>query len=119
MYKNYMYESVFAELLHEYIAARREAGFQYNNPAYHLYRFDQHCKKLEIREPVITKELYDKWSFRFDKESKTSQNNRLQALRDSVPILILWALKVTFPSPCQSRRRLFHILCRMMISGVF
>ena len=28
MYKNYMYESVFAELLHEYIAARREAGFQ-------------------------------------------------------------------------------------------
>ena len=103
MYKNYMYESVFAELLHEYIAARREAGFQYNNPAYHLYRFDQHCKKLEIREPVITKELYDKWSFRFDKESKTSQNNRLQALRGFSSYLNTMGIEsyipVTLPKP--------------------
>lgn len=103
MYKNYTYESVFAELLNEYIAVRRKAGFQYNNPAYHLYRFDQYCKKLEIREPVITKALYDKWSFRFDKESKTSQNNRLQALRGFSSYLNTMGIEsyipVTLPKP--------------------
>lgn len=72
MYKNYTYESVLAELLNEYIAVRRKAELQYDNPAYCLYRFNQYCKKLEIREPALTKELYDKWSFRFDKESKIS-----------------------------------------------
>ena len=65
--------------------------------------FDQHCKKLEIREPVITKELYDKWSFRFDKESKTSQNNRLQALRGFSSYLNTMGIEsyipVTLPKP--------------------
>ena len=82
MHKNYQYASVFAELLNDYIAARREAGFLYDNPAYWLYRFDQFCVKNDIKEAVISKPLFDLWASRTDRETKTTQNNRLQALRN-------------------------------------
>lgn len=81
MHKNHEYTSVFAKYLNEYIAIHRGAGFQYDNPAYWLYRFDQYCTNLKVAEPIITKELYDKWSSKIGNETKTTQNNRLQALR--------------------------------------
>lgn len=81
IHKSYAYASVFAKYLNEYIATHREVGFQYDNPAYWLYRFDQYCTNLKVEEPIITKELYDKWSLKSSTETKTTQNNRLQALR--------------------------------------
>lgn len=33
MHKKYVYSSVFANLLNDYISAHREAGFMYDNPA--------------------------------------------------------------------------------------
>lgn len=81
MHKKYEYTSVFSEFLRDYIALYREAGFQYDNPAYWLYRFDQHCAELSITTPFISKELYDSWSIKSNSETKTTQNNRLQALR--------------------------------------
>ena len=56
-------------------------GFKYDNPAYWLKRFDQFCTYKGVTEPEITKELYDEWSNRFDTETKTTQNNRLQAVK--------------------------------------
>ena len=82
MHKDYRYASVFAELLKDYIAVRREAGFLYDNPAYWLYRFDQFCVKNDIKEAMISKPLFDSWASRTDRETKTTQNNRLQALRN-------------------------------------
>lgn len=81
MHKKYVYTSVFAELITDYIKANRDAGFLYDNPSYWLYRFDQYCDKNSITETIITKELYEKWSAKFSTESKTTQNNRLQAIR--------------------------------------
>lgn len=81
MHKYYEYTSVFANQLNKYILARRDLGFKYDNPAYWLYRFDQFCQSQNTSVPVLTKELYNSWSKRQDTETKTTQNNRLQALR--------------------------------------
>ena len=82
MHKVYHYMSVFANPLTDYITAKREAGFMYDNPAYWLYRFDQFCIAQKVSEAVVTKPLFDAWAVRSDKETKTTQNNRLQALRN-------------------------------------
>lgn len=81
MHKYYEYMSVFSEYINDYVLAHREAGFQFDNPAYWLYRFDQFCCIECINEATVTKALYDKWSNKQATETKTTQNNRLQALR--------------------------------------
>ena len=82
MHKKYVYSSVFANLLNDYISAHREAGFMYDNPAYWLYRFDQYCAKKQVKEAIITKPLFEAWASKSDSETKTTQNNRLQAVRN-------------------------------------
>lgn len=81
MHKKYVYSSVFANLLNDYISAHREAGFRYDNPAYWLYRFDQYCDEKQVKETIITKPLFEVWASKSDSEIKTTQNNRLQAVR--------------------------------------
>lgn len=81
MHKDFNYSSIFADLISTYIQSRREAGFMFDNPAYWLFRFDQFCKARQINKTEITKELYDSWSAKQLSESKTTQSNRLQALR--------------------------------------
>jgi integrase len=81
MHKEYTYTSCFGELIYAYIESRRAAGFMYDNPAYWLYRFDQFCVERNTTVPTLTKELFDSWSIMTVNESKTTQNNRLTALR--------------------------------------
>lgn len=82
MHKEYLYNSVFANLIKDYITSRRESGFIYDNPAYWLYRFDQYCSDKENSETAVTKPLFEAWAAKSDTETKTTQNNRLQALRN-------------------------------------
>ncbi|MEG1877959.1 MAG: tyrosine-type recombinase/integrase [Lachnospiraceae bacterium] len=81
MFKKYEYSSSFANSIAEYISSRRELGFLFDNPAYWLYRFDQYCNTIHVTQDMLTKELYDTWAVRTERETKTTQNNRLQALR--------------------------------------
>lgn len=81
MHKDYLYNSIFANLINDYIASRRESGFMYDNPAYWLYRFDQFCFNKKVAEATVTKPLFEAWATKSDTETKTTQNNRLQALR--------------------------------------
>ena len=82
MHKEYPYSSVFADLIKDYITSRREAGFMYDNPAYWLYRFDQYCYGKAVKETCVTKPLFEAWATKTDTETKVTQNNRLQALRN-------------------------------------
>lgn len=81
MHKDFNYSSIFADLIRAYIQSRREAGFMFDNPAYWLFRFDQFCEARQVDKTEITKELFDSWSAKQLSESKTTQSNRLQALR--------------------------------------
>jgi len=98
MYRDYPYTSVFADLIKDYITSRRETGFTYNNPAYWLYRFDQFCSDAKICETAVTKSLYQAWASRSDTETKTTQNNRLQALRNFC--IYLNTMGITAYVPC-------------------
>lgn len=82
MHKKYIYSSVFANLLNDYISAHREACFMYDNPAYWLYRFDQYCDERQVKGATITKPLFEMWASKSDTETKTTQNNRMQAVRN-------------------------------------
>lgn len=81
MHKQYEYTSAFAVFINDYILTHRKAGFEFDNPAYWLYRFDQYCVAHKVNEAVLTKTLYDKWSEKLNTETKVTQKNRLQALR--------------------------------------
>ena len=81
MYKVYPYSSVFAELISSYITNRRKEGFLFDNPAYWLYRFDQFSVENKVKEAILTKELFDAWGMIQPTETKTTQRNRLSALK--------------------------------------
>ena len=82
MHKEYEYKSVFAKTIDEYIRSRREAGFMFDNPAYWLSRFDRFCCDNEAREDSVSKQLFDSWASKTPLESKTTQCNRLEALKN-------------------------------------
>lgn len=82
MYKEYEYKSTFSEKITEYIRAHRETGFMFDNPAYWLFRFDRFCCDNRIQEDSVSKQLFDSWASRTALESKTTQCNRLEALKN-------------------------------------
>lgn len=98
MNKEYPYNSIFAGLIKDYITSRREAGFVYDNPAYWLYRFDQFCSDAKLSEVTVTKSLYQAWATKSDSETKRTQNNRLQALRNFC--IYLNTMGITAYVPC-------------------
>ena len=112
MHKKYYYKSVFADLLNDYIISKRDAGFMYDNPAYWLYRFDQFCFDRKIQEAAITKSLFDAWALRSDHESKTTQNNRLHALRNFCVYLNTIGLTAYVPSTLPKPEKVVPYLMR-------
>lgn len=98
MHKEYVYTSVFANFINDYIASHREAGFMYDNPAYWLYRFDQYCDNKSVKDAVVTKQLFEAWAAKSDTETKTTQNNRLQALKNFCVYLDTLGLPSYIPS---------------------
>lgn len=98
MHKEYRYCSVFANLITDYIESRRESGFMYDNPAYWLYRFDQFCFDKKIAETEVTKPLFEAWAAKADTETKTTQNNRLEALRNFCVYLITLGIPAYIPA---------------------
>lgn len=81
MYKVYPYSSVFAELISSYVTNRTKEGFLFDNLAYWLYRFDQFSAENKVKEAILTKELFDAWGMIQPTETKTTQRNRLSALK--------------------------------------
>ena len=55
-----VYHSIFAELILDFIAYKRAAGYKYETEAVYLKTFDDLCFSLNIDSPKFTKELMDK-----------------------------------------------------------
>lgn len=81
MHKSYNYSSCFAQYITSYISNRRSLGYLFDNPAYWLYRFDQFCEVNKVDTPTLSKELFDAWASINENETKTTQCNRLTALK--------------------------------------
>ena len=54
----------------------------FDNPAYWLFRFDRFCCDNKVQADSISKQLFDSWASRTALESKTTQCNRLEALKN-------------------------------------
>ena len=97
MHKDYPYASVFASMIKDYIASHREVGFMYDNQAYWLFRFDRYCCDNEVKEVAISKQLFEAWAAKSDTETKTTQNNRLQALKGFCVYLNIMGIPAYIP----------------------
>lgn len=60
MHKQYEYKSVFALFINDYMLSHRKAGFEFDNPAYWLYRFDRYCVAHKVDEYVLDKHYLKK-----------------------------------------------------------
>ena len=81
MTKLYPYSSVFAPYITEYIKQRRLSGFSFDAQSYRLFKFDEYCNEIQVKEAAITKEFFDNWSKKSPTESKTTQSGRLSTIR--------------------------------------
>ena len=96
-YRDYPYQSALAPYIRDYIAEKRALGFLYNGKAYQMYRFDQYWFSEGFNDVYITFEKVSKWVCAFPNESKSSQEERINAVRSLAIYLILHGIQCDVP----------------------
>lgn len=87
--KNVKYNSIFSELIQDFIDYKRVAGYKYESEVAILKEFDSLCCSLNIEAPVITKELSDIWCTKKPHESERSSHiKRVSCIRQFALYLI-------------------------------
>lgn len=87
--KNVKYNSIFSELIQDFINYKRVAGYKYESEVAILKEFDSLCCSLNIEAPVITKELSDIWCTKKPHESERSSHiKRVSCIRQFAFYLI-------------------------------
>ena len=87
--KSIEYNSIFSELIQDFIDHKRTAGYKYESETSCLKEFDELCCSLNIMSPVITKELSDIWCTKKPHESKrSSHQKRVSCIRQFALYLI-------------------------------
>lgn len=87
--KSIEYNSIFSELIQDFIDYKRAAGYKYESETSYLKEFDELCCSLNIMTPVITKELSDIWCTKKPHESeRSSHQKRVSCIRQFALYLI-------------------------------
>ena len=87
--KDIEYNSIFSELIRDFIDYKRAAGYKYESETVCLKEFDTLCCSLNIMSPVITKELSDIWCTKKPHESERSgYQKRISCIRHFALFLI-------------------------------
>lgn len=87
--KSIKYNSIFSELIQDFIDYKRAAGYKYESETACLKAFDELCCSLNIMTPVITKELSDIWCTKKPHESeRSSHQKRVSCIRQFALYLI-------------------------------
>lgn len=87
--KSIEYNSIFSELIQDFIDYKRAAGYKYESETSCLKEFDELCCSLNIMTPVITKELSDIWCTKKPHESeRSSHQKRVSCIRQFALYLI-------------------------------
>lgn len=81
-YKDYDYNSSLAPYIRGLLAEKRALGFIYNTEAYNLKRFDRYWIAHKYADTNITPERVSEWLCCLPGESKSSQGNRVIALKN-------------------------------------
>ena len=87
--KSIKYNSIFSELIQDFIDYKRAAGYKYESETSYLKEFDELCCSLNIMTPVVTKELSDIWCTKKPHESeRSSHQKRVSCIRQFALYLI-------------------------------
>ncbi len=81
-YRDYLYQSVLAPYIRDYISEKRSLGFIYNGKGYQLYRFDQYWIRNAFDDIRLTPERLEGWICALPGEHKNSQSSRIGAAKD-------------------------------------
>lgn len=79
--KKYEFKSCFADRMTAFLRHKRALGLIYSTEEEYLVRFDKLCISENVTEPVLTKELAEKFAERNGGESAKSRYNRVCATR--------------------------------------
>lgn len=118
--KEYQYQSCFAPLIEQFIREKRDAGFSYNTEEWKLKHFDSLCAVEAVPEPVLTKELAQKWGALRDNEALSTCSPRVCVLRQFSLYLISLGMEAYIPSRFYKReKRVAHVLSDNEIKTLF
>lgn len=96
--KNIEYNSIFSELIQDFIDYKRAARYKYESETACLKEFDELCCSLNITAPVITKELSDIWCTKKPHESeRSSHQKRVSCIRQLALYLIASGYEAYIP----------------------
>ena len=79
--KGYQFKSCFAPYIEQFLQEKKDAGFSYNTEEWKLKHFDALCIEEAVSEPIITRELAQKWGSLRDNEALSTCSSRMSVLR--------------------------------------
>jgi Site-specific recombinase XerD len=77
----FIYSGPFKEYLQEMILQKRSLGYKYDSSPRVLYKFDQFCTAYGFTEPVLSKELVQRWIQKHPNEAYASLRHRVGIIR--------------------------------------
>lgn len=77
----YNYKSCLKDELNAYMNQRVTNGFDYQDSAYRMKRFDQFLVAENYNHKEITREIIEKWCIQKPTENKNTRNKRLSSVR--------------------------------------
>lgn len=118
--KEYQFQSCFAPYLGEFIQEKRAAGFSYESEEWKLKHFDAFCIEEHVTEPVLSRELIEKWGTLREEEALSTCSARTSILRQFALFLISLGMEVYVPSRFyKAEKRVVHMMSDQEIKAFF
>lgn len=76
------YESVYGDLIGQYIRFKRSLGYKYEGAEFHFRKFDRFTVREGCTEVGLTKELFEKWTEQDANEAGSNRYRRVSELRN-------------------------------------
>ena len=105
----YCYQSCFGPYIEMFIREKRSAGFHYELEECKLKYFDAFCINESVSEPVLARELVNKWGAMRENESMATRSGRISVLRQFALFLTSLGMDAYIPSISLKQRKLSYI----------
>ena len=118
--KGYQFKSCFAPNIEKFLQEKKDAGFSYNTEEWKLKHFDALCIEEAVSEPIITRELAQKWGSLRDNEALSTCSSRMSVLRQFSFYLTSIGIDTYIPSHFyKSEKVVAHILSDEEVIALF
>ena len=94
----YQFVSCFARYIEGLIKQKKNSGYIYDSAKYTLIQFDKFCMEQNVKHPLITKELTNKWGIWCENEGKNRRAYRISVLRQLAIYMVSLGHECYIPS---------------------